>query len=127
MSYLYTRTTPTATQTRPFAIANPTIMPTAGNGSFRKPGVRAWQAIARLFMPFFRWWRGIVPFNVIVGQTPVKVVTHMNAKRFQSNNVLSEPCLLLHMVGSVLCLSREVWDLLLRPRRIMSSSPKYCT
>ena len=61
LSYLCTRTTPTATQTKPFANANPTIMPTAGNGSFRRPGVRAWQAIARLFMLFFRWWRGIVP------------------------------------------------------------------
>ncbi len=98
MSYLYTRTTPTATQTRAFANANPTIMPTAGSGSFRSPGVRAWQAIARSFMPFFRWWRGIVPFNAIVGQTPVNIFTHVNAQRFQSNDALTEPCLLLHMV-----------------------------
>ena len=89
MSYLYTSTTPTATHTRAFANANPTIMPTAGSGSFRRPGVRAWQAIARLFMPSFRWWRGIVPFDVIVGQTPAKMFTHVSAKRYQSNHVLN--------------------------------------
>ena len=77
MSYLHTRTTPTATHTRAFANASPTIMPTAGSGSFRRPGVRAWQAIARLLMPVFRRWRGIVPFNVIVGQTPAKIFTHV--------------------------------------------------
>ena len=125
LSYLFTRTTPTATQTRPFANANPTIMPTAGNGSFRRPGIRAWQAIARLFMLFFRWWRGIVPFNVVVGPMPVEVFTHVKAKRFQSDNILSEPCPLLHMAGNVMWLRREVWDLLLRPRQIMSSFPTY--
>ena len=82
MSYLHTRTTPTATHTRAFANASPTIMPTAGSGSLRSPGVRAWQAIARLFMPSFRWWRGIVAFNVIVGQMPAKKFTHIDAERY---------------------------------------------
>ena len=90
MFYQYTRTTPTATQTRAFANANPTIMPTAGSGNLRRPGVRARQAIACLLMPVFRWWRGIVPFNVIVGQMPAKRFTHINAERYQSNHVFNE-------------------------------------
>ena len=36
-----------------FANTNPTIMPTAGNGNVRNPGIRPWQAIARLLIPFF--------------------------------------------------------------------------
>ena len=48
-----TRRIPTATQTMAFAKPNPTIMPTAGNGNFRNPGIRPWQAIARLLKPFF--------------------------------------------------------------------------
>ena len=108
MSYLCTRTTPTATQTRAFANASPMIMPTAGSGSFRRPGVRAWQAIACLFMPFFRWWRGIVPLNVIVGHTAAKIYIHINVKRYQSDHALNEPYLSSPMVGNLGWLNREV-------------------
>lgn len=97
---IYTRTTPTATQTRAFASASPTIMPTAGNGSLRRPGVRAWQAIARSFMPFFRWWRGIVPFNVLVGQMPAEDYAckcrELTIKPHFQRNIP-----ILHIVGSI--------------------------
>ena len=109
MSYLRTRTTPTATQTRAFANANPTIMPTAGSGSLRRPGVRAWQAIARLFMLVFRWWKGIVPLNVVVGQTPAKIFVHINVKRYQSDHALNGLYYLSSlMVGLLGWLNREV-------------------
>ena len=108
MPYLCTRTTPTATQTRAFANASPTIMPTAGNGNFRRPGVRAWQAIARLFMLFFRWWKGIVPFNVIVDHTAAKIHIHVYVKRYQSDDTLNEPYLSSPMVGNSGWLNREI-------------------
>ena len=68
-----------------------------------------------------------MPFKVVVGPMPVEVFTHVRAERFQSDNILSEPCPLLHMAGNVMWLRREVWDLLLRPRQIMSSFPTYRT
>lgn len=48
-----TRRMPTAAQTIAFAIINPMIMPTAGKGNFRNPGIRLWQAIAHVLMSFF--------------------------------------------------------------------------
>lgn len=43
---------PTATQTMAFRKTNPNIIPIAGNGSFRNPGIRPWHAIARLLILF---------------------------------------------------------------------------
>lgn len=57
---VHTRTIPTATHTSAFAIANPTMMLTAGRGNFLRPGIHPWQATARLFMPSFKWTRAIL-------------------------------------------------------------------
>ena len=48
-----TRRIPTATQTMAFANTSATIIPTAGHGSFRIPGIRIWQATTRLLTTFF--------------------------------------------------------------------------
>ena len=48
-----TRRIPTATQTMAFANPSATIIPTAGHGNFRIPGVRPWQAVTQLVTAFF--------------------------------------------------------------------------
>ena len=46
------RTIPTAAHAKALAITRATMMLTAGNGSFRMPGVRVWMATTFLWMVF---------------------------------------------------------------------------